>query len=587
VAVPRITLPEARVRSSVLTLARQPDTLITFVDTKLKGENATSGQVGVDSDVVIAGQYRGDGADLSGTVEIRPNRPRVTSTIVTRLDRANGGWKATVDCELSVDEGALDVLRFTIPSWWKGPFQSETEVVPTNDPRGSSTQELMVRLPRPLDATGRVRWEGVLNAADGEVKIPQVTLAVDGTTSQFIALPTGEGQRWQLVGLRRTSAPAFVKQTPDTEGLFEYYECFDANSSAVLLKNEQQQVVEVLQQSVELFVENPAVGYGVATIDIAPNGRSDATLVFPQGSGAVQVLLDGRPAMLAALVENRWKLALRSDQLPQRIEAMFVCDLPQGPIALLAPRVESSTAVAPIAWRLRSRTPVWVESDATSLNCVAFDLRHLQQCARMLEQGDSLLPGAESQAFVQDWLARAKRAERRLTRSVGGLPAGERERALEEAKPLLAALKGRFDNSAAVTTQPPGFDSALAAWNLSGEDTLVSCYGLNDATAPLVVSLARPAADGWWRLAWAALVVSVAFVAWRTAVWRAVGKIIDRWPLPMVATIGLLWWAFLQPGVVGLALLLVPAGVMAWRIFGPRASWPRRASSAEPSSRMV
>lgn len=581
VELPAVQLVDARLQSTNVRIARRSDTLLELADTNLTAVTASSGAAPKDEQAFVVGYFLCESGPPRGELRLRANTPRTQATLVTRLARDGSGWKALVDCDLHVSQGAVDALRFSLPGWWQGPFSVASPATMQTRHDSNDNQELVVQFAQPVETSHQFRWEAPLPSGEAELRFPSIKLNINGELVQYLALPTREASRWQLAGVRRADPPAFITAAPDSERL-TYYRCVDPNFSVAAAPRTQQQHVEVLYQSIELFFDTPRHGYGVATIDLAPRGQLDAVLQLPAQCALLQVLLDDEPAVVAPAEHERWRVLLHSDAQIQRLRVLYT-QTPSAnkPQQTLATPVVEADRQPEFVWRVQSTVPLEWRTDER-ISSAEFARLALAQCSEMFDKVSLGQDSPQTQMVAQRWWARVQQAQHALQRTNPAL-AAESRHAIEDQQKSLQPLEPPATGTSQrpLTGLPASSESLapLAALELSGRPIFAGGFLSSDATAtaPLLLTSAE---SNIWRRALLALAIVVATLTWRRySLGEVVRALLYRWPWLLPAAVGVTWWLLMSPSILGALLVALAVGYAAATWLRPRLQSSRRWST--------
>ncbi len=129
------------------------------------------------------------------SVHLAPNQPQTEGRQVLIVDRDHDSWTATIDLQLQVRHGLVDVLRFDVPPQWTEPFKFDKEVrwellpIPSENRR-----QLIIRPLTPISGDYSLRIGGQLVPSMGDrLGVADVVPIGLGKVERFVVLP----QQWE------------------------------------------------------------------------------------------------------------------------------------------------------------------------------------------------------------------------------------------------------------------------------------------------------------------------------------------------------------------------------------------------------
>lgn len=505
-------------------------------------------------------------------LDVRTNTPEVAAELTTSLQRTND-WQASLHVTVQVTRGALDGFRFEVPNTWAGPYlcdpRAEVQVTPIV---GRDRSVVLVRPEQPIRDTWELRLSGSLLTLPGKpLAVPDIVpLDFDRTTS-YVELPTEERQRritWNTTSLELATAAKESPPEPTTADgdpslvrrAVARYRVTDRRFEARLEPVEVSEGVPQVRLADIRIAERPDRSYvGLAVFDLEPNGRTACELDLAPGQKLLHVAVSGVPAEVRSASASRWRVKLRSDRWPQRIELLFFGrSEPSAAMAWRAPRL-GTFPVTRTLWTVYAPSPAAFDVPGAGIPGSGVSARRQQeirwQSQTEVEQqlADELAdPSAEE---LQTWHAHWSR-QMVLTRL--GL-AYEQAHARPPREPGTAEDSSWADPEL-VRQAPKTLTDAAHLWaTLCAGDAAV--HSMHVGAAP-----ERPRTDppvrrgsgaGRWLLALSLLAL--------TALGRRLPfqRLAPDRSLPLACVVcGLAWWLFLSPSALGWFGLLV--GLVGW-----------------------
>ncbi len=350
---------------------------------------------------------------------------------------------------------------------------------------------------------------------------------------------------------------------------------------------------------------------GAAVFDLEPGGAGECPLNLPKGYELIQVSVEGLAVTPRAVDRQSWRFPLASRQLPERVEVLFRRRLSA------TDQTNRQNFEAPVLGSLPVRQTLWTVigqssrpmSDPEGVPTVSAwkqELARLKSAAAAFEsactvQGDD---PEETLRCYQLWNQRLRAArtavERELTAAGAGpeTAGGQREadaiekqrgelvkrveaagalarpstaplvqdsgesfrRAWPPARPCAATAQPVHPLSASSTTSsttppltpPPN----RATGSASAAQPVVRC-AFEGRTDSLMLDFRPEETSGlFYRLIAAAGLVLLACLAAAGTIAGRLTATLRRWPYASGVALGVAWWLWLWPGVVGLGIVL-------------------------------
>ena len=592
-------LPE----SNVIQLYRQPSVLVSLADPQGLVEIAEP--LGASPPPhfgrAVAAFYA-DRRDFSAMLSVSVNEPLVHCVQVTSLQYEDNGWKAEIEHRLNVEQGVLDVLRFEIPTGWNEPFSTTPQAtVETIEDRAAGKNRLIVR-PRAAFEKGRHRLTLGTRldfAGSPQVMAPDIRPLQLGSPERYVVLPTQVGVEqvaWETTGLIAAELPEGFTPPFVAAEAFEVYRIAGDAPSAVLNPVERTgDTARVRLADIRVSWRPDGRRQAAASFDLEPTGQSFCPLRLPPDWELVQLSVDGLPVTPIPDADG-WKLPLSPNRLPQRVEVIALAAPGEASdvwneFELSAPSL-GELLVEQTLWTLAS-PPGWESVElgdgAIAIDAIAYEGYRLKSIASLVSglSGDmaATIPAVELADWRRKWarrLASAKASLDRRRKMARGKPeAGESREttALDQEWSEMVARAGMTDLVRQLEQANLAFDQPADLWDRTGVGAGATRHFLvhRAGPGPRVRSL-HLGETGFWQRCAAAAAVALATLLLMTAARRGVlVELVRRWPQPAIAAIGICWWLWLSPSLVG--WLLIAASLAAAFL------WPR--ASSEPISAMA
>ena len=506
------------------------------------------------------------------------NQGKLRCRSVTRVFRRDDAWWAGMDCYVEVLTGVCDELQIEIPEGWGGDFNL-TPAMPFEIKRlpGIPQPRLVIRPERALAKDFKIRIEGPLVLPPGGVRVPEITPLGMQRTTRYVVMPNRLGQQklaWDTSGLQRiVSLPESIAVSLDTT---------DSSVARVLSEhfrariNEVQQVqMNPLIHLIDVYLDWSLNGkcFGVTTFDLQPAGRTECVLKVPEGYEMVDVRVAGLPGSLEELEEGRYLLQLGPSQLSQRIEVVF-----RGRLAIktaVLKRVKTITPtieefpVSRTLWTVRSPRalgsgrPRNGEGATTIGKQAAQRLDTITAMVESANENRSDLTRQRIMEWLLAWDDRFQGVESAWNRTRVASKEATVEQSVAQALKRYQELKDRLDFAAG------GPERGLEGLAVAGSadvwltvvdgNQVVGDFEGQHAELDLVYPGIREGGDFGLRLLVSLGWLLVAGVGWNLGQRGVVGEWWVRWPYLFGVFLGLGWWLWLTPSLVGIVITFLSA----------------------------
>ena len=581
--LPWIRVEQCRVRQAKTRLLRRPSVLLTVRDGQKHAMaqpalSADSSQSGLGR---LVGVFSWDGSQSPDvTVTTENNRPKVQALETVWMRRDGPSWTAGMDGRVSVREGVVDQFDIRAPVGWNGPY----EVNPPGQLQiHKSAGEVPRLVYRPQAAIGgdfEFSISSLLEPDRGErPRVPDVGLLdVDQQCRWFVLPDQAQGQsiRWRTRGLRATSWPEHLAGSLDSGATA--YEVVQEPVQAVLEPTDAPCGAGfVWLADVTTIWRADGSRYGASVFDLQPEGTSECPLRLPDGDELVQVSVEGMRVTPQAVGDGTWRFPLVSQSLPQRVEVLFRSDPPvaaNGRRTFEAPalgdlpvRQTLWTIIGPHSWKMNQ------PDTTTTVSVWQQELSRLKSAAVGLERACEVSSDDADEATRWPWVRRFAVSRAALQRA---LEAADNSNDVALAKKEADAVERKTTELAKRLNFAEPFDRALSTasvdTNLGGilqslPDTaqpLVRC-AFHDRMDSLTLDCQHAEPDPFsHRLGFAAMLVMLTCLA---AVGLARGNLTEklrRWPHILGVVLGLVWWLWLWPSILGLGIVLASILAAGW-----------------------
>ncbi len=588
--LPEFAVETARQESSVVELFRRPGALVA-ISRIAPGVEVEA--VAADADQAHRGRFvarlRSDAeTPIQATLGLAENRPRVRAEQLVRLTPETDTWKAEFNCRIEVNAGVLDEITLQIPDAFPGPYTATAEPpVDLTVVEQGEERRLLLRPKDPITAGFQFRVTGPLRVEPGRrPESPHIQLLAARRVRRLFSLPLRDGQRtlgWETRGLKPTELPDGFPAPSDANGFATFEAIGQPNEALLIPSPPSQEKPRVVLADVYLAWHADGTFYGVTTFDLKPGSTASCPLILPSGCHLVQATVGDVPVTPESAGANRYELPLGPHWIAQRVGVVFGGSLPSaaGPGAhtFEAPSL-GDMSVEQTLWTVVG--PPLVDASqpigGKSRQGWTQDLARLQALSELIEASTSgQLERQSMRNWYSRWIRRLETARAALLhqlRRPGVVDQPESVRSLlrdiDQRQSQIAARLGTADLLAEAHSPLPPPDGPAGLWKqslLANRDaTRCSIRGpaatltLNYQTVTTGTLLGR-------LLAAFTLLALVAAAAW--ALWhKRLFEWFCRWPAMFGVALGLSWWMWLSPSLLGWAIVLgslAVAVLSAWR----------------------
>lgn len=554
-----------------------------------------------------------DGAEIECLLDIVPNRPTTKYRSVTTMRRNDGKWTIEAACQLHVTGGLLDEFWLDVPDRLIEPFEIEPgmDFEVTSVP-GQARRRVVIRPAEPISGDAGLTLRASLSPslAGERIAFPDIRPLAAEPIEQFVIVPTEDEQQryvWETSGLQAAELPEVMddadasasdgSKQPVAEKPAENAGNADEvdgravwrvvasrySASLKLLERSAAVPPQVHLADIQFAWELDGSCRGLATFDLEPAGRESCVLVLPSPYRLVQASVAGLPARLNKLAEKRWRLMLGPAQLPQRIVVLFEGQLPPAAgrrRVIAAPRLENISTLRTL-WTLHAPPQGGsvraVDDAAISTPADLMGYRFAATASLIDRASDVALeqPRFDVDRWYLPWARRLVSAREGWSGYVDSLELQDSDLRVKSQE--IEAIDRR-QNEDAQRLDVTHIRSLAAAslgpgevWEVAqqGRAPSLYCSLAGGGGERLEVVVARPpASDLGLRLLLAAMAAVAATVLFLLVSRGPLGTWIVRWPHAVGVLVGLAWWLWLTPSLLGWAIVLasvVTALRMPWR----------------------
>ncbi len=564
-----IVLRDATNEPGTIDIYRQHEALVTLESVEGMKEFGPPGDIVADERqgrIVTRWGVSGEGP-VSATARVEANRPKVVvREQVISLRKGADGWTADVDCRLDVLSGIVDRICMETSEVWPGPYVVSPGL--TSESVDPARRELVLK--PPIRSQLEFSVSGPLVPIAGRsISVPQVRLKnveYSEETVRLVVLPVGPIPviQWDRLGLAPTNVPTrFVAKAPGIA--WEAYRVQQDDYLATVRPNPDP--AQVCFADIRLGWDRSGECRGVALLDVEAGDRDSCVLRVPRPWQLVAVSSGGVPELPEKTGNETWTIPLGKTSLPQRFEVVFTGRLP------LSDHGRTVIDDFPELKDLPILQALWtVAGDGTSEVAGALEPLKREQAAiirlrnvtalirRAMDRPGSSLATEESwyRGWFGEWTAVRREAENAvaLAERVTRVPAARAEmQGLEGARESMVTQLNASAIWGQIVTSPTWRVDAGILWDHTDQHGMRKHYFSKDGVSPVVLRIEsrranREAAVATSPIMYVTAALLVLMIAWTT------GRL-HRWPHTYGVVLGLCWWLWLWPSILGLLLVAV------------------------------
>jgi len=578
-ALPQVRLTAAEIKSSRLKLYARNSVVIvpgemTFVeqDPDVGSSNGHAGHL------VAAWQLTPGKSD--GRFMVVANRLDVVGTMATVVGRQAGKWWAESDLRFRVQSGRVDALQFNVPQNWGQDIRLTPDLPHEVVSTAEGGQRLIVQPASVVDGEFRLRITSpLLRDSSNQLLVPEITPLDLSGIKRLVILPTRSAQQdieWEIQGLENTPIPADFTRDLNLPESFAAYHVAGPRYSALLKSISRDSQLPCIQnRDVSVRWLGDETYFGVATFDVNPAGRSQCTLEIPESSELIHARVAGLAGQVKRLsADQQWQLMLGHSRLPQRIEIVYRGRLDQptgsdGGLQVSAP-VLREFDIDQTLWTVQSPIEAGgaelADPDA-AIDPLRQEISRFRSKIKLTDLPDDVLTQLafgdvdELRRWIEPWLERmeSSRGEISVLQLLPGrdprFRAIDVERLDDQRMEMVRRLGTRQrDVESDAVQMREVFHSAT-------HDGVSTVYASTAGKSPEIAIRYQPQRSGSrWLLPFAI----VAFVLALAGLWCGfrygnLAEWLAGWPHIVAVLVGICWWLWLSPSIVGLIIVAIAA----------------------------
>lgn len=583
VPVPKLTLRDVDTNSSLMRVYQRGNVLVS-TDNAPPVEAVYRSQLGRHRDgfgrLIAAYDVSPDASNATMVaLQIRPNEPAIQARLVTLLRRVNNGWEAIAELEASVTNapaGVIDQFRLEIPSEWTEPFVLTPDYEYQVRPIPNGRRHLLIRPTLPVSDQFRVTVRGSLVlGANERGRAPNIVPLDVEHTDRFVVLPTQLDQQridWETSGLR----PVTLREAiPNVQVDARNHVAYAVWSRPRAVIADVQRVAgerQINLADVHVMCQEDGSAFGIATFEIEPAGSASCTLKLPDGYELIQVLVEGVPASLIPLADQRWQVRLSSEQLPQQLAVLFRGSL-SGKLSrnaqeLHAPWVTDFDVVRTL-WTVRGPRDMVLTGESLPehrVDAAAQEAIRLRGTATLVQSAvETVLdsPASEVRAWYAPWAIRLACTNARLARArqlsdTAAITSDAVQQLIRQQELVSQRLNvaPSFEDYQRRTVEYPQLNDLIRF--LGSENSVTERFAFIGPVSQVSVTRERATLTDWWRaVAGGAIVLLAGVLMWLGIGQTALANWLCQWPYAVGVLIGLLWWLYAVPSLLGWGVIAI------------------------------
>ncbi len=570
-ALPEFDCGSAQITRHIVDIYRHENIAVNVV--KVSGlqadESAPIGTFQEDAGRLVA-SYLADETDAEPPqlkLAVIPDQPQVTCRQLIEVSKSDGKWLAAVTSIFAIESGAIDEFYFELPSQ----VDSVGEILPAGQSQiversGQNRRVMVVRPDLPVQGEYTLRFLGTL--ADQSSKAPDFRCLNASSLQQFYVFPSElEAQRiqWNLRGFAPASLPPDFRLDSDSGDQSVYRVVFPKFDAEIEQFQRSAGVPQVRLAEINLACQSDGSHHGVASFDLEPEGQQSCVLRMPKSAKLIHVSVAGLSAVTQSMGPGLWKISLGADQLPQRVTVVFEGKRSRTVADSNHLRVFEAPQLLDIPvdhtiWNVVTESEDVALSDGgeavTGLQSARLRYDALWNIISDAEDTIKEQPEEESEHWLRHW-------NQRLISARDQIDAWSRDArtpmvdpsSIEELDRQYQELTDRLGMTEA-SRQDRIVDGLRPMRGGSEEPSLVATA--DGFSGVLEIDFRQPARGyNSPRMIGAILAFGGLLMVYLLLTRGPLGELLIQWPFACGVLLGLAWWTFLSPPVLGLAIVAV------------------------------
>ena len=270
-------------------------------------------------------------------VTTSPNRPKIMATQVVTIHYVGKQQEMAMTFDITPDQGVVDEIAIFVPENVVGPFRTEPTLSLVGSHEGEKGRTLVFR---PQKAIAKRQIFKISGQMEGEeVRIPDVRLSGVDDLQRYVILPLrgkrGEYQNWQTRLLNRVGRSKRLKGLVPDDPRARIYSIvrrqWMAEASTV---KKTRPLSSASLADIQVRWQEDGTYLGAAAFDLKPAGNRSCRLVVPEGLTILDTRIGGIPVSLTKAPPAKAKpgrtTEVDSAESSEKYEVRFASsDLPQ------------------------------------------------------------------------------------------------------------------------------------------------------------------------------------------------------------------------------------------------------------------
>lgn len=591
-SLPRMVLQGVKSNAGTIDVYRQSEVVVELESVEGLTEHGPPAGVDLDESLGrIISRWVVDGlAPASALVRVGANAPKVVvRQQVTSLRQIQGVWNAAIDCRLEIvdGKGIVDRVCLETSELWPGPY-----AVTPGMPMGvhEERRELVLRPPVRNEFEFQISGP-VVPKKGGGLSVPRIRLKnvkYAEEAERLVILPTGPAPelRWQVLGLTPADLPSrFVAKFPGIAWIA--YRVQKDDYSATLRPDPDE--AQIHFADIRLGWSADGECRGAAVYDLDAGDRDSCGLRLPPGFRLVAASNHGVPISPHQKEDGAWIVPLGRTGMPQRLELVYagrIAPDDRGQARLeISPSLEGFP-VSRAVWTVSGTGPYVVVGTTEEVARERVAMERLRNVTAIVHGVNQKRASSreEDAAWYRGWLGEWLNARREAELAVALSPRATSVRADQAALAEFDRAQQAFVQQLGVTefwerllSLPASRVGPGAIWDHTEFGSAPRCFFSSDEASSTVLQVEFLAEESDKPFA-ASPVLYVSAVLFGLLIAWAIGGL-HRWPHSCGVVLGLCWWLWFWPSVVG--LLLIGASLYS----AMRSGWRRARSSGSVIAR--
>jgi hypothetical protein len=508
-SLPPLRLDGVRLQSSLVRLYRRPDVLVDVSSVAGLADMKASGDDAVpgDSGRPLRSFYMDPAATSPVLVTVRPNRPLLSAEQVTRAAFAENRWRTTCECRLQVSAGLLDAIELEVPASWRDGVKTSPAMAATIAASSDDRATLVLTPSAAISGDFSFTLSGPPAPAAG-FAVPNIKIKHVSNGKQYLVLPNSVDRRpiaWALPNPRRQVLKT-REQASDPEDTSRYNVSGEPWQAVGLLLPKTTTAARVVKSDVRYARQPGGRCLGAAFLDVETAGAIDCPLELPAGFDLLQFTVNGLPVD-----------------------------------AVRRPAAEDDRAGT---WSV----PLVAPASTSHVEMLFFaESAHVPSSAGWTQRWEFLAPKLGDLPIESTTWTIASRPGQIVTTAEGG----------------------RIQESPSADRDSASGDIGLQWQNFVAENRMAISFITDGAPDRIAVEYLPSGARSWLpRLAGIAVLLAAVAVLGLLLRRDLLGSCFARWPYLFGVGIGLAWWLWLSPSIVGLliAVAVLLTKFLPWRL---------------------